>query len=210
MPVWLPAQIETSLNRVVDAWSRFVGNSVEHHARFLHALGALAVITGATAGDNVVPRVPATATAGNHVIDGQISAVISTILARVVIANENLAPAQFDAWARASYEGPESNDRGRLKSTLGGVQSVIVLLEHISLATKYEHKGPSNVAHVQRFIVLVQYQDGGVHPAEPFRIRFAAAPHRTRHRLQPLLRSLSEILANVFRNTKVEFLKYLL
>lgn len=45
---------------------------------------------------------------------------------------------------------------------------LVLLLQHIGFAPKYEHKGTANVAHVQGFIVLIEHQYGVVHPAEPF------------------------------------------
>jgi hypothetical protein len=86
---------------------------------------------------------------------------------------------------------------------------VVALLQGIRLATENEHEGSSNVAHVQRLIVLVKYQYRAVHPAESFRIRIALVPLRTRYRMHPLRLFLKPIVTNVPVNTKSLTMKFL-
>ena len=101
-------------------------------------------------------------------INGHIFLPTAAVLTGEFVTNEDLAATELDARAGPTHKCPQSNDRGHLKSLACGVELLVTLLQHVGLAPKYEHKCTPNVAHVQRFIVLVEHQYGVVHPAEPF------------------------------------------
>lgn len=168
MPSRLATQIEPTFNGVIHTGPRLTWNGIELHPRIHQALAALAVVAGFATGNHIGPFMQATTAAWHNMIDGELSVDAAAVLAREVIADENLATAELDAWAWPTHKCPQSYDRGHLKSAVSCVEILVPLLQHICLAPKYEHKSSSNVAHVQWFIVLVKYQYGVVHPAEPF------------------------------------------
>jgi hypothetical protein len=66
-----------------------VGLFVQGHSGFSDAFATLAMIARLAGGDNVVPNVKAPARARNHMIDSEIMHLALTILARVIVADED-------------------------------------------------------------------------------------------------------------------------
>ncbi|MCO5216598.1 MAG: hypothetical protein M9950_10680 [Thermomicrobiales bacterium] len=158
------------------------------------------MVAGLTAGDDVGPFVLTTAATRHNVIDGEIVTEPTAVLAGESVANEDFAAAEFDARSWSPYECPQTDDRWGGIGATSGVNTMGMVLQHVSFAAEYEHESTPNVAHVQWFIVLVQNQYCIVHPAEPFGSglrRFL----RTRLRWQPFA-TLQQRIPNVIRNTK--------
>jgi hypothetical protein len=100
------------------------------------------------------------------VIDRQVVTLSPAILAGEFIANENLAPGQFDTGSWPSNHVHEADDRGRREYRRGAREPTLGSFEDFSLTADDQHKRPPDVANIQRFVILVQYKYGVIHPAD--------------------------------------------
>lgn len=167
-PIRLSSQIKPTFNRVIGAWARLAGHSVEFHPCFQHALAPLAVIAGLAASHHICPFVLAATTAWYHMIDREVAPVTAAVLTSKTVADEYFATVKFHSWTWPPDKCPQPNDRGDSVGSQLGMKMLGALLQNIRLPTKNEHNRTANVAHIQWFIVLVEHQNSVVHPAEPF------------------------------------------
>ena len=169
VPVGLDRSVQSALDRVIETCSRFVGLLVKGQPRLSNALAALAMIACPAGRDNVVPHVKTAPRARDDVIDRQVGNLAIAILAGVIVTNEDFTPGQLDSWPGAANEVDESNDGRCREPGRRARQRMRFGFEDFGFAADYEHECASNVTHVERLIILVQYEYGVVHPADTFR-----------------------------------------
>ncbi len=129
-------------------------SSVFPPLRWLHGLHAV---------HEVLPRVPATAMARDDVVERHVVRLATAVLARVPIAREDLPPRELDARPRSTDQVLESDDGRRAILGPRRPDHLMVVFDHFGPFTEDETKGPRQVADVERFVVLVQYEYDTVH-----------------------------------------------
>jgi hypothetical protein len=97
------------------------------------------------------------------VIQGEVARLATAVLARVAVAREDLAPRQLDPRPGPSdlvleaYHGRRSEARPRRSHHL------VVVLENFRTFSEDQPEGTRQIAHVERFVVLVQDQYHALH-----------------------------------------------
>jgi hypothetical protein len=92
---------------------------------------------------------------GYDVVNSQIPRLFAAILASVIIANKNLAPAQSPLQARSFYEVYKPDYGGYPDRNGGAVHYVRVILQDLGLASiEHYHRSPCP-ANIQRLVVLI-------------------------------------------------------
>jgi len=91
-----------SLDRIIRAWRWFTRLVLQVHSRLIWRLAPLAMIAHLAGGDQIVPRVPATARPRDDVVDGEFDIAAATVLAGKVVADEDFFAGEFDSGAGAS------------------------------------------------------------------------------------------------------------
>lgn len=119
-------------------------------------------------------------------IDRKVMRANAAILAGVMIADEDLAAREFYPGSGTPDEVPQTDDRGSGVHVARSCDAGHVLLEDIGLPTDDQNERTPDIANVERFVVLVQDQNGVIHPADSSRFRIAAVRLRTRYPMQPI------------------------
>jgi len=94
------------------------------------------------------------------VVQGQISGVGPTVLAGVVVAQEDVAAGEAGHRARAPHLVQQLDDGRARDPPRDGADLGPIGLQGLRLAPEDEHYRPAQVAEVEGFVVLVQDQDG--------------------------------------------------
>lgn len=81
--------------------SRRVWFPVQGHSGAFHHAPALAVVAAPAGSHQILPAMFTTQAAGNHVVQGQVVAAITAILAGVIVPPEDLLLVQLDVGAGA-------------------------------------------------------------------------------------------------------------
>lgn len=89
-------------------------------------------------------------------IDRQFVRSLATVLAGVVVANEDLAPAKLYTRMRSPDHVGETNHRGRVVPLPRRHQVEIIRLKDFGLAGNHEDDGAPDVADVERFVIVVE------------------------------------------------------
>ncbi len=82
------------------------------HVDFIYSASTLTMIAMRTSRHNVCPDVLPAHVARHHVIHGQVTFLLSTLLAGIIIAAENFTACQFDVGARPVNLVLQPNDGG--------------------------------------------------------------------------------------------------
>lgn len=106
-------------------------------------------------------------------VDGQISATPTTILAGVVIPKEDFPTCEFHPGPWTANEVLKPDNRRHRKHGARGGHDIAVLFKDFCFAADDEDNRPSHIADVEGFIILVKNKNCVIHPAETFRIRIA-------------------------------------
>lgn len=109
------------------------------------------------------------------VIESEIGRPTPTVLAGVIVPDEDLFPGQFHTWTRALDHIHEADHRRRSEFPRGGSEREIVLFEDLGLAVEDKHDRSANVADIERFVILVEHQNCSTHSDRhlPSRVTFA-------------------------------------
>ena len=91
-------------------------------------------------------------------VEGEIAGMHAAILAGVIIAQEDFAPRQLGAWMRAADHVGQPDHRRGMDVVHRGVNDRVVQLQHFRLPVKHKDQRPPDIAHVERFVILVQDQ----------------------------------------------------
>src|ERR1035437_756395 len=103
------------------------------------------------------------AMARDHVIDGQVSALATTVLAGVAASVEDLAARQLDARPGPADLVLEADHGRRAIFRPRRPGQLVVVLEHFGPLSEYQPESTRQIAHVERLIVLIQNEDHAVH-----------------------------------------------
>src|SRR5690554_2192052 len=112
-------------------------------------------------------------------VNGEVVAADAAVLAGVMVADKDLAAGELHAWPGATDEVGQPDDGGGGIDVAGRGDADEALFKNLGLPTEDEQEGPSNIADVERLIVLIEHQYGVIHPADPLGSglpRFAFAP----------------------------------
>lgn len=197
MPGVLDGRIESALDRVIHPGARLVRLHVEKHPGLGHALTTLSVVARATGRYNVVPCMEATAAAGNDMVDREFMSVATTVLARETVADEDFPACQFYSWAWSTDEVHQSNDGGGGENRRWGCDAQRTCFENLGFPVDHHHKGSTNVAYIQRLIILIQHKNGVIHPDKVLCGQGCFGCLRTRNRVQPA--HITRLVDNITR-----------
>lgn len=143
------------------------------------------MIAGLAGRNDIVPDVESATRAWDNVVDSQVGCLALAVLAGESIANEDFAPSQLHARSWPANHVHEADDGGGREDGRDAGQTMIACFEDFGTAANDKNKCAPDIAHVQRLVVLIEHEDGVVHPDEFLRVRIAADSLRTRRRLQP-------------------------
>ena len=147
----------------VHVTARLEGRPRKPHPRLVGEPPALSVVAVLARCNQVVPRVRAAAVTRNDVVQGQIVRLRAAVLARVLVAEEDLAPAESHPRARPLYAVLQPNDRRRPKDLRGRADVVMVVLDDLCLLAEDESKRPSDIADVEGLVIRVKKQYDAIH-----------------------------------------------
>lgn len=99
----------------------------------------------------------------NDMIEGEIVGATTAVLAGIGVSKKDFATGEFDARSWSADHIYETNDRGIGEGILRGRNASIVCFQDFGFATKYEHECTAGVADIERFIVLVENENGFIH-----------------------------------------------
>src|SRR3990172_10138148 len=99
---------------------------------------------------------PSAAVARHDVVDGQVAAVGSAVLADVPVAGEHLSSAELDSRAGPSDQVDQANDRWGGDRQGRGVDHLVVSRNQLSLVGAEQVEGAPDVTDVERLVVLVE------------------------------------------------------
>ena len=91
-----------SLNRIVRAGRWFARLVLQVHSRLGRRLAPLAMIAHLAGGDEIVPRVPASARPWDDVVNGELDVGAAAILTGEVVADKDFFAGELDSGAGAS------------------------------------------------------------------------------------------------------------
>ena len=136
------------------------------HADIIEPMVAFAIVTGAAAGDEIIPARIAAARARGNVIERQLGRRqhFAAILAGVVIAQENIFARQALALKGDVNVFDEANDRRRRHRKARRMQPVVQrAFFGVRHAFQNEDDGATHGANVDRLKRCVEYQNARVH-----------------------------------------------
>jgi len=90
-------------------------------------------------------------------VNGQIVGMDATVLAGVVIASEDLPPAQFNPWPWPVHYVFQTDDRGAGVRSTRRVDEPPSVLDDLRLAAQDHDESPFHRRDAQRLVVLVQH-----------------------------------------------------
>jgi hypothetical protein len=102
---------------------------------------------------------------GQDVIQRQVRAALSAVLAGEVVTGEDLAAGESGDGARALDVVDHADHAGDVERPCDRAQRAISLRDDFRFATFEQHERASGVADVEGFIVLVEHQDRRVDEA---------------------------------------------
>ncbi len=137
----------------------FGGSAAQHHPRFVQSFAAFASIAGRTRADHVIPNVRAAAMSRNNMVDGQVVCLNAAVLTREIVAAKYGAPRQAQPRPRAIYLLREADDRGTRKLRRGRENIPATVGDDLCFAANDQHDRAMRVANIERFVILIQYQD---------------------------------------------------
>jgi len=134
-----------------------MGWANQGHAGFPGCAVALTNIARQARGRDIVPTVDAASAAGLNMVNRELVAVVSAVLARVAIALENIAPGQRQLSVRNTNELPQSDHGG--SHLIGPQQRCWVVFEALGLALQqHDHRSPPS-GDVQRLVGGIQNEN---------------------------------------------------
>src|SRR3972149_5106891 len=99
---------------------------------------------------------PRAAVARHDVVDGQVAAVGSAVLADVPVTGEHLSPAELDSRAGSPDQVDQANDRWGRDRQGRGVDHLVVSRDQPSLVGAEQVEGAPDVTDVERLRALVE------------------------------------------------------
>src|SRR4051812_1718013 len=96
-------------------------------------------------------------------VERQVGGLRSAVLAGVLVADEDLAPAEPDARSRSLDPMLKPDDARRPEDGRGRSDVVVVVLDDLGLLCEDEAEGAPDVAHVQRLVIGIQQQYCAIH-----------------------------------------------
>ena len=180
----------------VDVAAWLARRAQQAHPCLVHGLAALAMVAGLARRHEVVPRMGAATVPGVDVVQGQLHALASAVLAHVAVTREDLA-------SRQAHPGPgppdvvlKPDDAGCAVGDADRGHLVMVVLDHLGLLPEDEAERPPDVTDVEGLVIRIEQQYDAIHDSlgpdgtrpctdrivshVPFRIARAIA-HRTCH-----------------------------
>jgi hypothetical protein len=101
--------------------------------------------------------------AGDDMIDRQIRYMLTTVLASVVVATQNLALGKFNAWARAVNHLFQADD-GRAREYLpNSLYLAASIQDQVGFSINNEGNGTAGIADVDRLEIRVENQNRSLH-----------------------------------------------
>jgi hypothetical protein len=100
-----------------------------------------------------------TPVAGNHMVQRRMARRLSAILAKIAIPTKDLPSRQPYLRQSPPHKGVQADHRRALEGKRYGVNLEMILGEHLGLAANDKDQGPPDVANVQGFKVLVEYEN---------------------------------------------------
>lgn len=96
-------------------------------------------------------------------VERQIARSTPAVLTGVGVAQEDLTTRQLHASARRANQADKPNDRRVGEDILRCGNERIVRFEDFRLTPEDEHNSTSRIANVERFVVLIEDENGFVH-----------------------------------------------
>ncbi len=97
------------VNEVASPRRRLTRAANESHPSLSGNTTGLTVVARLAGADHIIPLMPATEMAGDHMVDGELSCLLATILAGMVVSKEYLSLGQFPQRLRALDQIDEAN-----------------------------------------------------------------------------------------------------
>jgi len=160
--------MDLALDGVVRPGARAERLARELHPRLAQSLATLAVVAGLARADEILPGVRAIARLRHDVIDRQVTALQSAILAGIPIADEDLATGQLHLRAGTLDQCGEADYRRDAVIVVYGVQDQAILFEDFGLTGEDHHQGALDVANVEGFVILIEDEHLGVQRRPPY------------------------------------------
>lgn len=136
---------------------------------FLGTAAALAMIARSARGDDICPGMLTTKVSWDDVIDREACFAATTVLARIIVASEDLAPGEAHMWSWTMDLDFEPDDRGPGDLLRDSPQVTTPVRHHRSLSPKNQHDRAPCSAYVDRFEIRVEDQDRCVHVTSAIR-----------------------------------------
>ena len=104
---------------------------------------------------------------GYDMVEGEVAAFITTVLAGVFVPIEYLIAGHLSLPAGTSDKLSEADDGGELNGGIDGVDIAEAVLNHLRFALEDEDDGAAGAADRERLVALVQDQYGMVNHSFP-------------------------------------------
>src|ERR1035437_5185736 len=147
----------------VHVTARLHGSVRQPELRLVEQIAALAVVARLAGGDQVVPRVGPASMPRHDVVQGEVVGLPAAVLAGVRVTVEDLPARQLDAGPRPAGLVLKADHGRRAVVDPRRPDHLVVVREHLCSLAEHQPEGAWQIAHVERFIVLVQDQDDALH-----------------------------------------------
>jgi hypothetical protein len=107
-----------------------------------------------------MPGVLSALVTGDDVVDGELPGLSSTILTGVAVPPEDLFAQKLDLGSGTPDHVVEANHGGAREDGSGSMDPPPPVLDDLGLAQKDQHHSSLGVTHVQRFVILIEDQNG--------------------------------------------------
>jgi hypothetical protein len=155
--------VEAVIHYVVADYGRRRGLAAQFHACYFGGTPCLALIAGPACAYHVIPGMFASQAARDNVVYGEVSGLLTAILAGIIVSNKHLTPAQLPLYAGTFDHVNQADHRGQIDSHRGAADCTRVFLQHLCLAPPEQDNGPPGTADIERLVVLIKNKDRGIY-----------------------------------------------
>lgn len=135
--------------------------SQQLHPRFPGGTTRFALIAGLAGGDHVVPCVLSAHVSRKDMVQSYLTGLPATVLAGILITDENPSPRQLCLWARPFDHMSQTNNRGGYHREGRTSNHTRIVFDHFGLVLEDQYDSAPDLADIEGLEVLVENQHGG-------------------------------------------------
>lgn len=134
--------------------------SQQFHPRFLGGTTRFALIAGLAGSDYIAPYVFSAHVAWKDMVQGHLAGLPTTVLAGILITDENLPPRQFCLWARPFHHMNQTNNRRRYHRGRWTSNHARIVFDHFGLVFEDQNDSTPDPGDIEGLEVLVENKHG--------------------------------------------------